>query len=69
MVDFYDLNSGRVVARSRAVKVVNGKIVPDSLGLPALVEAHPCDRCWSQSDPDGDECYYCSVAYKPPEQK
>jgi len=44
---FMDMRTGRVVARSQAVKVQNGQLVPDSLGLPVIVMDE-------DTDPDED---------------
>lgn len=35
-IDFMDISTGEVVASSASLTTKNGKLVPDSLGLPVL---------------------------------
>jgi hypothetical protein len=70
MIYFMD-QTGRVIARSRAVKIVNGTLVPDSLGLPVLVEeprefVSDCPCGDSSCDIEGGPwCSWCGDHHEP----
>lgn len=63
-IDFMDMKTGEVYASSTAVRVRNGRLVPDSLGLPVLEETpfEYCQTCGGSGiDPEdgGYECPFC----------
>lgn len=78
-IDFMDITTGEVYASSSAVTTRNGKLVPDSLGLPALtadecllidrsIEEAPgcCDTCRQRGDcPDFDFDTIACRGYQP----
>jgi len=56
-IDFMDISTGEVVASSEALTVRNGKLVPDSLGLPVLT---PTDDYDDYDDVEcADDCGWC----------
>lgn len=55
-IDFMDMSTGEVVASSSAVTTRNGKLVPDSLGLPVLTS--PDDDYDDYVDCE-DDCGWC----------
>lgn len=58
-IDFMDLSTGEVYAQSSGVRVQNGKLVPETYGLPVL--ENPCLGCEPQ-DNDCEDCPWKEVS-------
>lgn len=52
---FYDMKRGCIVARSQAIRYMQGSLVPDSMGLPPVI----LDE--DTSDPDDEIGYYAPL--------
>lgn len=53
-VYFMDMKTGQVYARSQGVRVLNGQLVPDPMGLPVVVEephSYPEDEDFEEEYP------------------
>lgn len=58
-IDFMDMSTGKVYAQASGVRVQNGKLVPDNLGLPPLES--PCIGCPGSVPADCDDCPWKGV--------